>query len=328
MDIKQETTIRSQLLSRRERLKLFISEERASQQLVDLLKEVEAALERLDNGEYGICELCKEEIESEYLHAEPLVRVCLSHLSDTQQRAIERDLQLAAQIQGKLLPTCNTRMSGWEVCYHYEPHGALGGDYCDIVDMHEKDGCIYFFFGDVSGKGVAASLLVSYLHATFRSLLSTGLPMKELIEKANRLFCDSTLSSNFVTLVCGKVSVAGEIELCNAGHCFPLIVQSGQIRSIESTGLPLGMFYTAEYKMRKVQLAKGDFIVLYTDGITESRNQADEEYSEARLSALVAKETMSSPEDLIRKAMEDLLLFREGVPRADDVTIMALRRIE
>ena len=150
--------------------------------------------------------------------------------------------------------------------------------------------------------------------------------MNQLIERANRLFCDSTLSTNFVTLVCGKASPTGEVEMCNAGHCYPLAVQGGQIRSIESTGLPLGMFYTAEYKLRKLQLARNDLIVFYTDGITESRNRSDEEYSEARLSALVARESHRSPEDLIKTSMEDLQLFRDGAPKTDDITIMALRR--
>jgi phosphoserine phosphatase RsbU/P len=326
MNLTKTPEIRSHLLDRRERLRQFMTDERQNVQLVKLLKEVESALERLDVGTYGVCEVCHEAVEEEYLKADPLIRICLTHLSEDQHRAIERDLELAARVQGKLLPTCNTRIDGWDLCYHYKPSGPVGGDYCDLIKPEREGDDWFFFLGDVSGKGVAASLLVSYLHGMFRSLLPSNEPLHLLVERANRLFCESTLSANFATLVCGRAKSSGEIELCNAGHCLPLVVQDGQIRSIESTGLPLGMFFSAQYQSRTIQLSSGDLLFLYTDGLTEARNPSDEEYSEARLSALVAREYQRSPEDLVRVSKEDLLRFRSDAPNGDDLTIMALQR--
>ena len=320
--------VRTQLVNRRERLQEFIREERKTPQLVKLLQEVDMALERLNDGSYGICEICNEDIESQYLRMEPLVRVCLSHLSEEQQRAIERDLQLASEIQVNLLPTRDLKIRGWELGYHYEPLGPVSGDYCDVVVSSSSDEDTYFFFGDVSGKGVAASLLVSHLHAMFRSLVESNIPLARLVERANRLFCESTMSTNFATLVCGRMSRTGELEICNAGHCFPLIVRGNQIRSIESTGLPLGTFYNADYQSKHLHLAEGDFLFLYTDGLTETRNPADEEYSEAQLSALVARELMRPPAELIEVCVRDLFAFRSGAPKSDDLTIMILRKIK
>jgi len=322
--IVNHAEVHSQLLDRQARIREFLKGQRQNSQLVNLLREVDLALERIDDGSYGICEICSEGIEANYLHADPLVKICLAHLSDDQRNAVERDLERAAAVQGKLLPTTNKRFDGWEVCYHYEPLGPVSGDFCDLIQ--QENGNLFFIFGDVSGKGVAASLLMSHLHGIFRSLASTDMPVHRLVEHANRLFTESTHSENFATLVCGFASTNGEIELTNAGHCYPLAVQQGQIRSIESTGLPLGMFFSAEYESRKVHLKAGDTLFLYTDGVTEARSSSHDEYSEARLSALIAQEHHRSPEDLINATLTDLTNFRNGTPKVDDLTLLALKR--
>jgi sigma-B regulation protein RsbU (phosphoserine phosphatase) len=326
MDLSHTEIIRNQLLNRQERLRDFIREERKTPQLVQLLQDIDLALERLSDGTYGICEVCHTEIEPHYLKAEPLVKVCLGHLSEEQQRSVERDLQLAAEVQVNLLPAREKQIKGWKLGLHYEPVGPVSGDYCDIVPSPNVEGETYFFFGDVSGKGVAASLLVSHLHAMFRSLVSNELPLARLAERANRLFCESTMSTSFATLVCGKMTSGGDLEICNAGHCYPLVVKNGQIRSIESTGMPLGTHFNAEYQARSMHFVNGDTLFLYTDGLTEARNPNDEEYSEAQLSALVARESRRSPEDLIQVSVQDRKKFRSGAPKSDDLTIMVLRK--
>jgi phosphoserine phosphatase RsbU/P len=326
MNTFPDATLRSQLISRRDRLQTFMREERHTAQLIQLLKDVETALERLESGTYGICEICDEPIEDRYLSAEPLARVCLSHLSEEEQRSVERDLELAAKIQGRLLPLHDAPLDGWEIGYRYEPLGPLSGDYCDLVKPANDGGETYIVFGDVSGKGIAASLLMTHLHAMFRTLLETETPLKQLVQRANRLFSESTSSSHFATLVCVKLHPSGEVEICNAGHCFPLVVQDGQIRSIESTGLPIGMFFNGEYETRTVHLSRGDTLFLYTDGLTESRNPSGDEYSEARLSALVAREHHQAPKELVNTTIEDLSRFRSNSPRKDDLTVMVLRR--
>lgn len=320
------STIWAQLNTRRERLRTVLQEERPTPQLIQLLKEVDAALSRVESGNYGICELCHESIEQHYLQVEPLVRICLSHLSNEQQRAIERDLQLASQVQASFLPMHDRNLDGWEIAYRYEPVGPVSGDYCDFVKPDPTHDEAYFFLGDVSGKGVAASLLMSQLHAMFRTLLISERELKTIVERANRLFCESTHATDFATLVAGKVTTTGEIEICNAGHCFPLVVQGREIRSIEATGMPLGLFFNAEFSTRTLKLSPGDRLILYSDGLTEARNPSGDEYSEARLSALVAREHSRAAEELAGLCLEDQRKFRAGISKMDDLTIMVLHR--
>jgi sigma-B regulation protein RsbU (phosphoserine phosphatase) len=327
MNAVTDTALRAQLAHRRERLREAIPEARDSTQLVRLLQEVEAALKRVDDGSYGICEVCHDPIEEEHLRADPLVRICLAHLSEEQQHAIERDLQLASQIQTQLLPAQHARVDGWELCYHYEPLGAVSGDYCDVVTPEREGGDTYFLFGDVSGKGVAASLLMSQLHAIFRSLIAAGLPLVQLVERANRLFSESTLSTHFATLVCGRATNAGEIEVCNAGHCPPIVLKRGGVTSLESTGLPIGMFYSGQYEVIKTKLEKSDSLVLYTDGFTETRNGSKSQYGDERLTALIGSNHSLSAHDLITVCLRDLSAFRGRAPKVDDLTIMVLKRV-
>src|SRR6202040_713669 len=195
----------------------------ADASLSDLLSEVDAALSRIDQGTYGICETCHDPVEKERLLNDPLVRFCLDHLTREEQRALESDLELAARIQKGLLPPPELSAAGWQVRYQYEPAGPVSGDYCDVF---ESDGGLLFLFGDVSGKGIAASMLMSHLHATFRSLAGTDLPLDHMVAAANRIFSESTMAGQFATLVVGRASRDGSVELVSAGH-LPVLHLSG-----------------------------------------------------------------------------------------------------
>ena len=232
--------IKNQLVDRRERLNQIIPHTDNAPHLLNLLKEVDFALERMDNGSYGLCDVCHDPIEPERLLADPLMRVCIDHLNELQQRALEQDLNLASKIQRGLLPKNDLTIAGWEFSYYYGPSGSVSGDYCDLIPL--QDNSFLFVLGDVSGKGVSASLLMSHMHALFHSMISFGLGVNEIVEKSNRLFCESTLSTHYATLVSGKASPTGEIEICNAGHNYPLHITDGKISCVEATGLPIGLF--------------------------------------------------------------------------------------
>src|SRR5207249_7870938 len=145
------------------------------------------------------------------------------------QTALQNDLDLASRIQWQLLPRQNVRVSGWEVHYRYEPAGPVSGDYCDAITENGDGGNLYVLTGDVSGKGVAASLLMAHLNAMFRTLVGMGLPVQHLLERANRLFSESTIASHYATLVCARAEVTGEVEVCNAGHCPPLVIRDRSV---------------------------------------------------------------------------------------------------
>ena len=130
----------------------------------------------------------------------------------------------------------------------------------------------------MSGKGVAASMLMTHLHAMFRALSGIGMELDRLMEMANRMFCESTIAGQYATLVCGRASSAGEIQIASAGH-FPILRSSKNgVTPLEATGLPLGMFSTSRYFVHRARLEPGDSLLLYTDGISEARDSSDEEY--------------------------------------------------
>lgn len=314
---------REQLLERRRRLERA-AVRRGADEVTRLMQEVDAALGRLETGAFGLCETCHDPIEADRLIADPLTRFCLDHLTASEQRALEQDLDLASRIQRELLPKADTRLDGWEVAYHYQPAGPVSGDYCDLI--RGRGGELYFALGDVAGKGVAAAMLMSHLSAMLRTLISVGLPLATLMERASRVFCESTLPSHYATLVCGCASSSGEIEICNAGHPPPLLVCEAGITTIDATGLPIGMFSSEQFTSRVLRLEPGDALLLYSDGLIEAQGTTGVEYGIDRLSALASSAARGLPAVVIDACVQDVARFRGTRPVTDDLTLMAIRR--
>ncbi len=316
-------SIKEQLYERKERLENVVRNMNDPSRLFDLLKEVDEALARMDNGTYGLCEVCHDCIEMDRLMIDPLVTVCLDHLNVTQKRSLELDLEMAAKIQRGLLPKNNSSINGWEFSYYYNPMHAVGGDFCDLISLDSDS--LLFVLGDVSGKGVSASLMTSQLHALIRSLISFDLPLTEIAKKSNRLFCESTVLSNYATMVFGKANTRGEVEICVAGHNPPLLVQDGRLESIHATGIPVGLFCNFDYEVTKFTLEPGDFILLYTDGLTESAIN-EIEYGEKRLQEKLLNTTKLSPSNIIDFLIKDQKSYLQNSPPADDVTLAVLKK--
>jgi phosphoserine phosphatase RsbU/P len=317
-----ETNLRDQLIDRQQKLEAAIVNIGESAQLRNLLHEVDTALERLNNGSYGLCEVCHDPIEKDRLASDPLARFCLDHLTPQEQQALERDLHLSAQIQKRLLPEPDFAMKGWQVALHYEAFGPVSGDYCDLVDAEESS--LYFMLGDVSGKGVAAAMLMTQLHAMFRTLISMRLSVCQLVGRANHLFCESTLPMHYATLVCGRASRSGAVEISNAGHLPILWRHAGDVRSIKATGLPIGVFSNQEFSATNLQLDPGDSLLLYTDGLSEACNSSGDEYGIERLTKLVGNGQQVSPRAMINRCLEDLKKFQARAAKIDDLTMMAI----
>jgi len=325
MEAHLQADLRAQLIDRRQRLTSAADRSKETLQITELLRQVDSALERMDRGTYGICQECHETIETDRLLSDPLLCFCLDHLDERQRIALQEDLDLASRVQSGLLPQREFRSRHWEACYYYKPVGAVSGDYCELMTPEDGAGRLFFAVGDVSGKGVAASLLMAHLHAILRSLLSADLSLKEIVERANRIFCASALPSAFATLVCGWAGDAGEIEICNAGHCAPLVLPDGGA-AVEATGLPLGLFTSGHYEVRRLTLAPDQGLLLYTDGLTEARDALDEEFGLGRLSTFLRDHAHLAAPDLISACRRQLSDYTKGARRADDVTAMVIRR--
>jgi phosphoserine phosphatase RsbU/P len=321
-----ESVVRTQLVSRRQKLEAAVVVSPNRSYLTSLIQEVDAALSRMEDGTYGLCEECHEPIEVERLAADPLIRLCIDHLTAPQQRALEQDLELAARIQAALLPKAGIEYGGWRTAYHYEPAGPVSGDYCDLIAG--EDGSLFFMLGDVSGKGVAASMLMAHLHAMMRSLTGTGLPLVQIVERASRILCESTLADQYATLVCGRAYRDGIVEICNAGHLAPLLGDGIAVRSIDSTGLPLGLFCGEEFSAETLQVGKGARLVLFTDGLSEGQSPLGDEFGVRQLADLVQTRHSLSAQELVRACVSKASAFRCGIPAKDDLTVMVIERIE
>jgi sigma-B regulation protein RsbU (phosphoserine phosphatase) len=316
--------LQGQLEERKRLLEMALTAEPRNARLDDLLREVDSALDRMADGTYGICLECHESIEKDRLLADPLIRYCLDHLTQSERIALQRDLDLAAKVQRNLLPQNGLSVGGWETSYHFAPVGAVSGDYCDLIPY---DGQLLFLLGDVSGKGVAASMMMAQLHALFRSLAGMSLPLAEIVAHVNRVLCESALAGQYATLVCGLAKPNGEVEIHNAGHCPAIVAGQDRVFPVESTGLPLGMFVEAKSSATCMQLNSGDMLFLYTDGLSEANNGSDE-YGVDRVMTLVRQQAARQPAELVAACIDDLRSFVQGVQGFDDITVLAVRRCD
>ncbi len=314
--------LQGQLEERKRRLEVAIASAAPNSGLGVLLQEVDSALERMAAGTYGLCLECHESVETDRLLADPLVQYCLDHLTPQQRTALQRDLDLASQVQRNLLPQKGLRVGGWETSYHFEPLGPVSGDYCDLI---QSAGQLLFMLGDVSGKGVAASMLMAQLHALFHSLTQMSLPLGQIVTHVNRFFCESALAGQYATLICGLAKPNGEVEIHNAGHCPAIVVGRGGVFRIEPTGFPLGMFMENEFSSTRVQMEPGDTLFLFTDGLSEATCESDE-YGVDRVMTLVRQEAARQPAELIAACLDDVRAFTNGSRSFDDMTVMAVRR--
>jgi sigma-B regulation protein RsbU (phosphoserine phosphatase) len=259
----------------------------------------------------------------ERMEDEASFHICIDALTREDRNSLERQLTLATRIQKNLVPASDFSSAGWQICHHYAPAGLLSGDYCDFF---ESNSSLYFLLGDVTGKGVAASMMMSQLYATFRSLATTDLPIDLMVETANRIFSQSTLAGQFATVVAGRAEQNGSVEFVSAGHLPLLHLHNSSVELEPATGIPLGMFAGAQFEISRLSLGSGDSLLLYTDGLTEARNPAGQEYGVRRLRKTVAPHTAAGPSQLISECLLDQLDFTRGAQLADDLSLMVIRR--
>jgi len=323
MATTQNAYFRTELELRRERLRDAASVNPGDTSLKNLLASVDAALGRLQAGTFGICEQCHDTIEADRLLCNPLLRFCLDHLSSEEQRALEKDLVLAAGIQRALLPRADWAVDGWQACYHYQPANLVSGDYCDLIA--NEDGFL-FLLGDVSGKGVAASMLMSHLHATFRTLAGQNLPLQKMVEHANRLFAESTAAGQYATMIVGSAKKDGKVSYVSAGHLPLFHISDSGVCAREATGVPFGMFCATDFPVCELTLELGDKLLLYTDGLTEIFNAAGEEFGIERVHSIAKRHGCTEPQTILNTCLAEIRNFSASAKQRDDLTLLVLHR--
>lgn len=236
---------------------------------------------------------------------------------------LQTQLELARQVQLRLLPERRCCLSDWEVAFSYESAGFVSGDYVDLIPAGAD--AFYFALGDVSGKGVAASMLMSHLHATLRTLLPSNRTIEEVVTIASSTFCQSALPAQFATLVLGKADRSGKVELVNAGHNPVLLIEGAEVEVIAASSLPLGMFCSTEFASVKRRVSPESTLFLYSDGITESTDEAGNEFDQNRLAEALLQSRNLLTSAVVETIQRTIVRYTNGEQPSDDRTMLALR---
>lgn len=248
------------------------------------------------------------------------------HRQALEKERLEREAELAAEIQRQLLPDRMPLFDGIEVIGWNRPAREVGGDYYDLLPL--DGGRLAALVADVTGKGMPAALMVSTLYSALRLLLDREPLGPELVERLNRHIFESSAPNKFITLLVATVDPeSGEVSYLNAGHNPGFLVRAtGSIEELPTGGMPLGLFAKGGFESRSLVMQAGDLLCLYSDGITECASPTDEEFGEQRLCDLLraaADQPLSEIIELVDTAVTD---FAAGLPQGDDQTLVLLRK--
>jgi serine phosphatase RsbU (regulator of sigma subunit) len=248
------------------------------------------------------------------------------HAARLEYEGQKRDLTLARDVQGQFLPKSPPDIDGWQIADFYRPATSVGGDYFDYIDLH--DGRVAVVLGDVAGKGVAAALLMARLCSDVRSALFYSTDLVEAMEATNRRVYDNAIFGRFVTLVlCVIEPTTGEISVVNAGQSPPLHgTADGRVESVGDAvaGPPLGVLDDTRYKELHFQLAPGESLLLYTDGVNEAMSPDGEMLGEAVTQEVLIQQSRAP--DIIDALMAKVQGHAAGAAANDDVCTIAISR--
>ena len=249
----------------------------------------------------------------------------------TQLESLKGDLAVAGEIQQAILPRIfppfPDKADKLDIAASMTPAKDVGGDFYDFFRI--DDDRIGFLIADVSGKGVPAAIFMAVSRTLIRATGIRGGSPAECISYSNKLLSDESVDCMFVTVFYGIMNVTtGEVTYCNAGHNPPYIIKgTGEVKALEMSKDPMvGAISGIDYHDCQLQLDKGDALVMFTDGVTEAMNTANEEFGEARLEVTLSK-TFSKCQDMVEAIKTDVAGFVDGAEQSDDITVLALKRL-
>ena len=239
----------------------------------------------------------------------------------TQKQRLESEMVVASKVQKALLPERPPDFKGLKISFINIPSQIVGGDFYDIFKL--GDNKLAVAIGDVSGKGAPASILMAMLYAGFRSHLKVIYPVVEVVARLNNLLFDTTAEGYYATFFFGIYHRdSRQFTYTNAGHNPPLLIrENGSILKLDTGGIVLGFLRDQEYHQATVELMKGDYLILFTDGVTEVMNSEGEEYGEERLIELIQRNRTENPNELKLLLLQELKKFSAREEFSDDVTI-------
>jgi sigma-B regulation protein RsbU (phosphoserine phosphatase) len=243
------------------------------------------------------------------------------------ERIMRRDLAQAADIQGGMLPSKAPIVEGTDLAGFNVPCRTVGGDYYDFFPY--SDGRLGLTLGDVSGKGMPASLMMMALHARVQVLAEDPGNLAAFMSRLNKTTCANCPSNRFITFFfCVLDTKTGALSFANAGHNPPIIIRAtGESEMLEGGGPVLGILPIAPYKEMHAQLNPGDMLVIYSDGVTEATNIHYEEYEEQRFIEVLREHRTEPAADIVSAVTRSLTEFAAGAPQADDITLLVAKRV-
>jgi serine phosphatase RsbU (regulator of sigma subunit) len=243
------------------------------------------------------------------------------------ERAMAKEMQQAALIQQGLLPSKPPAVAGLDIFGKTTACRTVGGDYFDYLEF--PDGRVGLLVGDVAGKGMPASLLMSSLQARVQVLFEDPDDLARKIGRLNKNLCGNCPDNRFITFFMTILDPAtGELVFTNAGHNPPLLVRAdGTCDKLAGGGVILGILPMAQYKESRAQMGPGDILVLFSDGVTEAPNPTDEDFGDDRLAELVASMRDRPAKEIVEAIEKAVTDFTQGAPAADDITVVVARRL-
>jgi phosphoserine phosphatase RsbU/P len=248
------------------------------------------------------------------------------HEALLKRERLERDLKIAEEVQKRFLPQAVPKVTGYEFFAHYQPTYEVGGDYYDFVALPSDR--MAFALGDVSGKGVAAALMMAKFSGDTRYCILTENSPALTATRLNNLLCAAGIEDKFITLSLSVLDAhTRKLVLASAGH-MPLIIRrvDGRVEEVgkEISGTPLGIMDDTEYQQTEAELNPGDVVVIYSDGVTDARSPNDELYDSQTNHRLLKRvaEASGGPEAVGRAILQDLREFSAGHTQADDITLV------
>jgi len=235
----------------------------------------------------------------------------------------QREFEDARLIQRGLLPAAMPQAAGVQLAASWQPANGVGGDCFDALTF--ANGAVGLSIADVAGKGVPAALLMSNLQAAVRAFAQEGTAPGSLCTSVNRLLYRNMASGRFVTFCYVRIDTTGRrLTYANAGHNPPLLVRgNGSVDQLAPSGTVLGVFLESTYEQGEFAIAPGDRLILYTDGITEGRNAAGDEFGEDRLAETVTRHRALAADDMLAAMLRDVESFNGGKYEDDATLIVA-----
>ena len=257
------------------------------------------------------------------------VRIEHTRLAEVERarQILARDLDQAAEIQQLYLPAVAPKVSGLDLAGHNSPCRTVGGDYYDFFPYEGNR--VAMVLGDVSGKGMPASLMMMGLQARVHALAEKPGDLSATMTSLNRLTCANCPANRFITVfLCVLNGETGELGYCNAGHNPPLIIRAdGSHISLPGGGPVVGIIPFMTYQEYKVSLGVGDTLVIYSDGVTEAADPSDDEFETERLAETVRRSRHLPASEIVSNIRQAVTVHAAGAPQSDDITIIAAKRV-